>query len=217
MKIKHLKTLIFVFIAVFVVCVLFSVTKKNNPAGRHMPSRDNTLLHEQDTYISKSLAYARKKGFDTTFSILINYGMHSGKRRAFLVNPAKRKVLDSFLVSHGCGSNPWGSDLSKITPGFSNLAESHCSSLGRYKIGKRAYSDWGINIKYYLYGLDTSNSNAYKRTIVLHGWDQVGDTETYPSGTPEGWGCPAVSEHAMHVIDSFLQTRKEPVLMWVYH
>ena len=133
------------------------------------------------------------------------------------MNPNRNLLMDSFLVSHGCGNNTWGLDESKEKPQFSNAFESHCSSLGKYRIGKRAYSDWGINIKYYLYGLDSSNSNAYKRTIVLHGWGDIPDNEIHPSGIPEGWGCPAVSDKMMTKLDSTFQTKKKPVLMWIYH
>jgi hypothetical protein len=163
----------------------------------------------------EALSFVRKHGYDTALVFIIDYGIHSGKKRAFLANPSKQVVLDSFLVSHGCGSKTWGADHSRDNPQFSNAPESHCSSLGKYKIGKRAYSDWGTHVKYLLHGLDSTNNNALRRTIVLHGWGDVPDTEVYPSGTPEGWGCPAVSEKAMNRIDSFLQSRKKPVLMWI--
>jgi hypothetical protein len=179
--------------------------------------RDSTLNRNKDNKISEAFTYIQAHHYDTGFCILVNYGLHSGKKRAYLVNPSKNLVFDSFLVSHGCGTYSWGSDQSKEKAQFSNNFESHCSSLGKYKIGKSDYSSWGINIKYLLYGLDSSNSNAYKRTIVLHGWGDIPDVETYPSGIPEGWGCPAVSDNTMRKLDSILQTRKKPVLMWIYH
>ena len=44
-----------------------------------------------------------------------------------------------------------------------------------------------------LHGLEETNQSAYDRIIVLHSWDMMSDEEIYPEGSPEGWGCPAVS------------------------
>ena len=69
---------------------------------------------------------------------------------------------------------------------------------------------------YKMHGLESSNSKAYERTIVLHSWDDIPHEEVYPSGTPEGWGCPAVSNDFMKVIDAKLQKASKNVLLWVY-
>ena len=41
--------------------------------------------------------------------------------------------------------------------------------------------------------------------IVLHGWNSVQDKETYPNGSPEGYGCPAVSNNTMRYLDELLK------------
>ena len=74
----------------------------------------------------------------------------------------------------------------------------------------------GVKIKYTLYGLDSTNSNAFKRLIILHSWELVPDEEIYPDGTPEGWGCPAISNKNFMIIDSMLKNSPKPVLMWIY-
>lgn len=164
--------------------------------------------------ISEALRYCRKNKMDTCFAIFIDYSIHSGKKRAFLLDLQKDSITDSLLVSHGCGDMPWGWDYSKNNPQFSNDFESHRSSLGKFKIGARGYSSWGINVKYILHGLEITNSNALKRIIVMHGWGDVSDHEVYPNGTPEGWGCPAFSNSGMTKIDSILQNKKKAVLLW---
>lgn len=166
--------------------------------------------------LTEAYKYAVRKRLDTTFAIFINYHEHSGKKRMYLIDFRKKMATDSFLVAHGCGDNDWGDDESRDNPKFSNEPESHCSSLGKYKIGKRAYSDWGINVKYFLYGLESTNSNAYRRTIVLHGWGDIPDDITYPDGVPEGWGCPAVSNITMTKLDQLLSKSSRPVLLWAY-
>jgi len=169
-----------------------------------------------DSFILISKKYCKKEKFDTTIAIIINYQKHSGTKRGYIIDLRTQKIKDSFIVSHGCGVNNWGGDGSKNSPEFSNEFESHCSSLGKYKLLERAYSQWGINVKYVMYGLDKTNSNAYKRTIVLHGWENVSSEEIYPSGTPEGWGCPAVSNSTMTKLDDLLSPIKKPVLLWVF-
>lgn len=179
--------------------------------------KDSTIYKEK--YVSKikeAKQYVRLKQFDTSIALFINYQIHSGKKRAFLIDLIQQKAIDSFVVSHGCGDSPWGSDQSKTSPKFSNLPESHCSSLGKFKITQRGYSNWGINVKYNLIGMESTNSNALKRLIVLHGWDDVSNSETFPNGAPEGWGCPAFSNLAMTKLDSFFKSKSRPVLLWSY-
>jgi len=44
----------------------------------------------------------------------------------------------------------------------------------------------------------------------------MSDEEIYPKGSPEGWGCPTVSNNAFKKIDPLLKNSKKPVLMWIY-
>ncbi|WP_245980352.1 murein L,D-transpeptidase catalytic domain-containing protein [Flavobacterium aquicola] len=164
----------------------------------------------------QSLEFCKTKNFNTDFCILVDMSVHSGLKRFFVWDFKKDTISDGFLVGHGCGDNPWSYDYSKEKPAFSNVDGSHCSSLGKYKIGIRAHSDWGIGVKYVMHGLDSTNSNALKRYIVFHSWEAVSDDEVYPNGTPEGWGCPTISNNSFKIIDPLLQTSAKPVLMWIY-
>jgi len=164
----------------------------------------------------EALAYCKTNKFNTDFCILIDLRIHSGLKRFFVWDFNKDTIIDSFLVSHGCGSNPWATDYTKENPVFSNEDGSHCSSLGKYKIGQRAYSNWGVNIKYVLHGLEKTNNNALARYIVFHSWEATPTEEIYPEGTPEGWGCPTLSNEKFQLLDPILQGVKSPVLMWLY-
>ncbi len=104
----------------------------------------------------------------------------------------------------------------KKKPVFSNTDNSHCTSLGKYKIGARGYSQWGIRVNYLLHGLESTNSNALSREIVLHSWEDIPDETLYPRGTPEGWGCPAVSNVMLKKVDGILRNKRAPVLLWIY-
>ncbi len=163
----------------------------------------------------EALQFCWDRDLNTEFYILIDMSRHSGVERFYLWDFANNEIREKYLVSHGCGENPWMDDESKENPTFSNVPETHLSSLGRYIIGERGYSNFGVNIKYLLHGLDETNSNALARVIVFHSWEQVPDVAPYPAGTPEGWGCPAISDNAFVRIDALLQEQSKNTLMWI--
>ena len=71
-------------------------------------------------------------------------------------------------------------------------------------------------MKYLMHGLEETNSNALKRFIVFHSWNLMSDEEVFPKGSPEGWGCPTISNNAMKEIDPVIQKSTKPILMWIY-
>lgn len=160
--------------------------------------------------------FVKKKKMNQDWCVLVDMGLHSGLARMVIWDFKGDSILKRCLVGHGCGAYPWGTDRCKTSPVFSNEENSHCSSLGRYRIGERGPSQWGIGVKYALHGLDSSNSNAFKRFVVLHGWDKMSDVETYPQGSPEGWGCPTVSNAMMAWLDTQLKGNSSSVLLWIY-
>ena len=166
---------------------------------------------------AEALVFCKSNNMNQDFCILIDFGIHSGKKRFFVWDFNKKEVINQFLVGHGCGDNTWSGDETKDNPSFSNIEDSHRSSLGKYKIGERGYSNWGVNTKYLMHGLESTNSNALKRIIVFHSWEEVADEEIYPNGTPEGWGCPTISNASFKIIDPLLKASSKPVLMWIYN
>ncbi len=165
-------------------------------------------------YYKEAKFYCKKNNLNQEKFILIDLGLHSGLKRFFVYDFKKNEISKSYMVSHGCGDNQWGKTASKDKPQISNEFDSHCSSLGKYVILDRGVSQWGIKVNYVLQGKEKTNSNARSRAIVLHSWEAVPDDEVYPYGTPEGWGCPAVSNESMKEIDALLKTNKK-VLMWI--
>ena len=161
----------------------------------------------------EALSYCKAKKLNTEYCILVDFSIHSGRNRLFVWDFARDTIAFASLCAHGYGM---GSTASK--PIFSNEPESHCSSLGHYRTGIRSYSKWGINVHYKLHGLDTTNSNAFKRDVVLHSYGPVPEVEIYPLHLPMGYsaGCPVVSDNAMRRIDSLLKAAKTPMLLWIY-
>ena len=191
-----------------IVCMFFALWSIINYA-------QNDIGIEQK--IDQAYTFCVANNLNTNFCVFINMKQHSGKKRLHIIDFKSKSILKSGLCSHGCGTAPWGEDTTKLNPVFSNVPESHCSSLGKYRIGKRGWSNWGIHVNYKLHGLEPSNNNAFKRVIVLHSWDMVTEEEVYPNGTPEGWGCPAVSANVMRYLDQKLKTSAIPVLLWIYN
>ncbi|PWW27982.1 murein L,D-transpeptidase catalytic domain-containing protein [Chryseobacterium sp. AG844] len=187
----------------------------NRPlAAEKKPEADLSKIKSK---AEEALEFCDSKNLSKDFCILIDMSLHSGVNRFFIWDFKNNKISKKYLVGHGCGSNSWSKDNSKANPGFSNEDGSHLSSLGKYKLEGRGYSDWGINIKYLMHGLEETNSNALKRYIVFHSWDLMSDEEVFPDGSPEGWGCPTVSNNAMKEIDPMIQKSGKPVLMWIYN
>jgi hypothetical protein len=174
-------------------------------------------LNKTKLKAEEALQFSKSKSFNTDFCILIDMSLHSGVKRFFIWDFKTNSVSKQYLVGHGCGSNSWSEDDSKDQPNFSNEDGSHLSALGKYKLEGRGYSDWGIHVKYLMHGLEETNNNALKRFIVFHSWNLMSDDEIFPEGSPEGWGCPTISNNAMKEIDPMLQQSKKPVLMWIYN
>jgi hypothetical protein len=164
----------------------------------------------------QSLLYSKQKGYNTRYCILIDMSLPSGVKRFLVWDFKKNNILVSGLVSHGCGRSPWSGVWSKDKPEFSNRDGSHCTALGKYQISDRTYSAWGLHMKYYLNGLENTNKNALARQIVFHSWEKVSDNEVYPNGTPEGWGCPAISNNTMKIVDALIRKQKKHMLLWIY-
>ncbi|MFC7346083.1 murein L,D-transpeptidase catalytic domain-containing protein [Chryseobacterium zhengzhouense] len=214
------------FSAIFVILFFLSCQKgkefsvqesrsavKNDVAKEEKPVLD---LIKTKNKATEALQFCEDKKLNTDFCILIDMSLHSGVNRFVVWDFKEQKILKKYLVGHGCGTNSWSSDESKDNPSFSNEDGSHLSSLGKFKLSGRGYSDWGIHVKYLMHGLEESNSNALKRFIVFHSWNLMSDEETFPKGSPEGWGCPTVSNNALREIDPMIQNSQKPVLMWIY-
>lgn len=195
------------YIKIFLLTFLFFSCQKEVPKKEIKPKDYSSILKEAKDYCQKNNLNQNK-------FILIDLALHSGLKRFFVYDLKTSKKIKSYMVSHGCGTHMWSWTTSKENAPISNEPDSHCSSIGKYVVSSRGVSQWGIKVNYLLIGKDKTNSNAVKRAIVLHSWEKVPSNEVYPEGTPEGWGCPAVSNESMREIDQLLTTNKS-MLMWI--
>jgi hypothetical protein len=177
---------------------------------------EDALLEQSRTfYHSEAYTFCQSNEMNTDFYYLVDFRVHSGKDRFFVFDFNSETYMQKGLVTHGACDvfepNPTKYEKAK----FSNRNNSHCSSKGKYKIGSRDFSSWGIHVKYWLHGLEPANSNAKDRVVVLHSWSAVEDNETFPVFSPLSWGCPAVSDNFMTQLDKQLKATKKPTLLWI--
>lgn len=159
-------------------------------------------------YAKELKLYAKKNGFDTTYAFLGNMGMLSNRKRFFVVNLVTMQIEMTGLVSHGRGS---GSSM--FDKQYSNQEGSKCTSLGRYKISGKYKGGYGLAYK--MKGLDSTNKNAYQRNIVLHSMNCIPDIENImPACVSDG--CPAVSTKFLSLLTKIIDSRKKPVLLWLF-
>jgi hypothetical protein len=213
---KILKGLISLFL--FCACLMRAEDKSIVVSKKETKKSSSIEIKKQEvgysSYFKEAHLFAKTNNYNQDFFFLIDLGKHSGYKRFFVYDFKKNRIAKSYMVSHGCGDAAWGGEMNKENAPISNVADSHCSSVGKYMISNRGVSQWGIKVNYLLMGKDKTNSNALSRAIVLHSWNAIPDDEIYPNGTPEGWGCPAVSNKSMKEIDEMLKVNKR-VLMWI--
>jgi len=196
-----------IFIATFGHPVYFPSIKKQAEIESNVHNTFSSVKCRE------ALRFCKSKSLDTSIAFFVDMNVHSGKNRFFVIDLATNSILYKGLCCHGMGM---GSTEEK--PVFSNTKGSNCTSLGKYKIGKRAFSNWGIHVHYKMHGLENTNCNAFDRLVVLHSYDLVPEAEIYPLHLPMGWsqGCPVISNNLMRSIDKLLINRKRPVLLWIY-
>ena len=178
-----------------------------------LETRANLLAPSLENRAEKALAYSTAHKMNTSYCILVDMSIPSGKNRLFVYDFQKKKTIIKGLCAHGIGG---GSTAFKVV--FSNKVKSNCSSLGKYKLGKRAYSNWGIHAHYKMHGLDSTNSNAYKRIIVLHSYSPVPEHEIHPYGLFNiSQGCPVIADLTMLEIDKLIKSGEKNMLLWIYN
>jgi hypothetical protein len=181
--------------------VVFAANKANDKKESYLRIKQKALLAKD---------YITEHGFDEEHCFLLDMRIPSGKNRLFVYNLDKDSVEMAGLVTHGSGS---GNGTGELV--FSNTPNSYCTSLGKYKVGKSYYGNFGLAYK--LYGLDKSNSKAFDRFVVLHAHDCVPDNEVAPFTICESQGCPTVSPAFLNQLKTYLDKSEAPILLWIYY
>ncbi|GGF21546.1 murein L,D-transpeptidase catalytic domain-containing protein [Flavobacterium limi] len=197
---------IFNLILVVVLSGLFISSKpyfKDEPNSLEI-ERINNRIDEMKSMLNTNSKYNSKIAF------FIDMRIPSGKNRFFVYDLQNNKILDQGLVAHGCGSETGIKGELK----FSNIPNSNSTSLGRYSIGNNYSGIFGK--AYRLYGLEETNSNAFKRAIVLHHYSAV-PYEEQDHYISRSHGCPMVNEQFFKRIEKIIDSSKSNILLDIYY
>jgi len=180
--------------------------KSNQAEEVAVPAESSSIMN---ILAKKVNNYAIENGYSTEYCFLVDMSIPSGRKRFFVYDLQQNAVVQSALAAHGSCNETF---LSRAK--FSNAANCGCSSLGKYKVGEFYRGKYGRSFR--LYGLDNSNSNAYKRAIVIHGYDCVPDREIYPMVLCNSLGCVMVSHHFFETLSRIIEKSGKPIVLWLY-
>jgi len=162
------------------------------------------------TKIAEVKNFLKGKNYNQEIAVFINFKTHSGKYRYFVYDLKNHKILQKAIVSHGSGSVTANSSALR----FSNREGSYQSSLGKYEIRESYAGKFGKS--YRLQGLDSTNSNAMQRAIVLHSYACIPDKE---SENPAclSLGCPMLSKVAFNETARYIDQSKKPIVLFAFY
>ena len=138
---------------------------------------------------------------------IVDFSLPSTKKRLFVIDLDKGKLLFNTFVSHGRNS---GTDMATR---FSNDLNSFQSSLGFFVTGDTYKGEHGYSLR--LDGKEEGiNDQAYARSIVMHAADYVNEKVIKMKGyLGRSLGCPAVPP-SLH--KAIINTIKDGSCLFLY-
>ncbi|WEK36086.1 MAG: murein L,D-transpeptidase catalytic domain family protein [Candidatus Pseudobacter hemicellulosilyticus] len=170
---------------------------------------DRTIQARATQKAASIKSWLKQHRYNQQFCLMADLSAPSGKDRFFMYDLQKDSIVQSGLVTHGRCNETWLNGRK-----YSNVVGSGCSSPGKYKIGQRYHGRFGLAYK--LHGLDSSNSNAYKRAVVLHAHDCVPSRPIHPMPICQSDGCPTLSRAFLKLVAEKIDAADKPVLLWIY-
>ena len=205
-------------ITLLFVCVLFFSCKDDNspaPEKKKKIDKPSELTELKkifkgriDSLIPLAKRFVEQNRYNNDVVFIADLSLHSGIERLVVVDLKTDSIIHKGLMAHGAGGKYWSKKAV-----YSNVPNSLCSSPGKYKIGISYNGRFGKAYK--LHGLDRTNSKAYERFIVLHGYDCVPDNILYPEYLCNSEGCPMVSYKFLDVLSNYIDKSKKPILLWI--
>lgn len=181
---------------IFTIFFLFSTLIFSSTSSLY---KDLELKNKMEYSVFKNAmkGYSKIKDKKYRFLVIVDFTKPSTKERFFVIDLKTKKLMYYTYVSHGKNSGKI------MATRFSDSPNSFQSSLGFYKADKQPYiGEFGYSLR--LIGLEEKfNSNAYDRSIVIHGADYVSKKYIDQVGfLGRTLGCPAIpTEISKEVID----------------
>lgn len=179
------------------------------PAIPKKKATENKSTAKLKKQAARGKAYAQSQKLSTQYGFLIDMSQPSGRYRFFVYDFKRDSILEKGLVAHGSCNMDYLEAAQ-----YSNTPESGCSSLGKYKVSYSYKGQFGKAYK--LNGLDSSNSKAFNRFVVLHAYDCVPNNEVYPQPICNSLGCPMVSYDFLAKLSGYIDKSSKPILLWIY-
>ncbi len=119
---------------------------------------------------------------------IIDFTKPSNEKRFYTIDLNQMKIIYHTYVAHGRNTGTVYAEK------FSDVPQSHQSSMGFYVTGKTYMGNKGFSLK--LHGDEAGyNKNMYDRGIVIHTADYVSDDIARAQGRlGRSWGCPVLPE-----------------------
>jgi len=157
---------------------LYDIFVENNPSVPNLQSFKNGMMGYYKL--------ADKNLIDKQILTIIDYCLSSKKKRMWVMDLSKNKILYHTVVSHG--KNTGGEFATK----FSNLKNSRQSSLGFFITGETYFGKNGLSL--FIDGMEKQfNSNARERYVVIHGANYANPSAIKNLGRlGRSYGCPAL-------------------------
>lgn len=193
--------------------VLYAITRIPKPR-RAGSAPTSSIEHSSTLRMLKKKApearrYASQHQLNEDQAFLIDMAEESGRNRFFVYSLKGDSILAAGLVTHGRCNQVWLTGRK-----YGNEVGCGCTSLGKYKVGASYQGRFGLAFK--LHGLESTNSNAFKRYVVLHSHTCVAEKEIAPLPLCQSDGCPTVSPGFLEYLSEKIGASGKPILLWIY-
>jgi hypothetical protein len=157
---------------------LYDVFVENNPSVPNLKSFKNGLIGYYKL--------TDKNLIDKQILTIIDFSLSSKKKRMWVMDMSKNKILYHTFVSHGKNTG------SEFATQFSNKKNSLKSSLGFFITGETYFGKNGLSL--FIDGMEKQfNSNARERYVVIHGASYANPAAIKNLGRlGRSYGCPAL-------------------------
>jgi hypothetical protein len=166
-----------------------------------------TVNEKDSTQIAKDYTTRAKQQLkDSTADIVfyVDLSLDKNDYRFFVLNTKDSVILEQGL----CLSGKLDYKGNVI---FSNKIGSNCSSKGVYEIGNEYTGQFGKAFK--LNGLDSTNSNALARCVVLHSYGGIPETPNILNVLGISEGCPTVNPSYLEKLSYYIKNEKVKYLI----
>lgn len=206
-----MKKFLVVIILLIAACGIYSIYNSESSLPKEVVTLDHSTQDKLAAHVKEvQLFITKNPKYNDAIAFFIDMKIHSGKNRFFIYDLKKNEVIDQGLVAHGSGSETGVQGELK----FSNANNSLSTSLGKYGIGASYNGRFGKAYK--LYGLDTTNSNAFERNVVLHKYSKV-PYEEQEDAICNSLGCPMVHEKFFERIENILDKSEKSIILEIYY